>query len=798
MKNFYLFLLLTVTALPIFANPGIKGKVIDNISKQELEYAQIVLYANEKMIASTVTLSDGSFTIPNISAGEYTLSVRMLGYDLYTGKTFTLSQSTKDLGIIPLSVLEVGLNEIEVVAQKKQVIYKLDKRVIEASSNLLASGGTAVDILENTPSIRINAEGEVTFRGSSGFAVYIDGRPSIFSGSQALQQIPASQIQNIEIITTPSAKNDTGGDVGMINIITKKNFEEGVNGIVNVTGSTVRTRAVDFMLVGKKGASQWNIGGYAGDRKRKSKFDQKKTTLVNDTTTISHSNGPRTGASYAYSINGGWNYSSPKTSYSIGLEGGYAGWKKDGNLDYTEQRWTNGQLIEQGLFKSLDNYDQHETYGQGNLGFEHKFNDKGHILQAGFYLKYGGDALEYFESNLYDAQNVRQQGHRAWEAEHRWTVRGNLDYVFPYRTTGQLKAGYQYYSYLENGDYSMQFWNPDRKEFYWRNDIYNTFYFQQGINSLYGIVADSFGSFDFQAGVRGEHTHQVLRSSKEWANRFENRFELFPSIHLGYNLPNKHKLQAAYSRRTTRPELYFMEPYITFHDYYTAEIGNPDIRPEYIHSFELNYSWSSEKYTFTSSVFHRNRKDKIERIRVPYTAGVTLDSMANVGHDYSTGIELSGSASIRRWWNMNANSNIYRYKVKNEFRLGDLSETSTNYDIYLNNTFDVGKSTRIQADGNFVGPSVTTQGRTDSFWYINLGIRQQLIKRKLTGTLSFRDVFNTARYTSNITSSNLNSATRIKPCYPLISLTLSYTFNQDKQQNSISRDSHDLFEGTSH
>lgn len=798
MKKFYLFLLLTITSFPLFASPGVKGKVVDNITKNELEFAQIVLYANEKMVASTITLSDGSFTIPNVSAGEYTLSVRLLGYDLYTGKPFTITQATKDLGIIPLSVLEVGLKEVEVVAQKKQTIYKLDKRVIEASTNLLASGGTAVDILENTPSIRINAEGEVTFRGSSGFAVYVDGKPSIFSGTQALQQIPSSQIQNIEIITTPSAQHDTGGDVGMINIITKKTFAEGVNGIVNVTGSTVWSRATDFMLTWKQGASRWNIGGYAGDRIRKSKFDQKKTTVVNDTTTVSHSNGPRTGTYYAYSLNGGWNYSTPSNTYSIGLEGGYAGWKRKGDLAYSELRSANGQIFEQGIFKSIDDYDLHETYGQGNLGFDHKFNDKGHTLQAGFYLKYGGNALEYFESNLYDEQNVRQQGHRAWEAEHRWTVRSNLDYVFPYRTTGQLKAGYQYYSYLEDGDYSMQFWNPDSKEFYWRNDIYNTFYFQQGINSVYGIVADSFGSFNFQAGVRGEHTHQVLRSSKDWANRTENRFELFPSVHLGYNLPKNHKLQASYSRRTTRPELFFMEPYITYHDYYTAEIGNPDIRPEYIHSFELNYSWSSDKYTFTSSVFHRNRKDKIERIRVPYTAGVTLDSMANVGHDYSTGIELSGSASISRWWNINANSNIYLYKVKNEFRLDGISETSTNYDIYLNNTFDAGKSTRLQVDGNFVGPSVTTQGRTDSYWYINLGIRQQLVKHKLTGTLSFRDVFNTARYVSNITSSNLSSATRIRPNYPLINLTLSYTFNQYKQQNGSSRDSHDLFEGTNH
>lgn len=121
----------------------------------------------------------------------------------------------------------MGLAEVEVVAQKKQVIYKLDKKVIEASSNLLAGGGSAVDILENTPSIRVDAEGEVSFRGSTGFTVYVDGKPSVFSGTQALEQIPAGHIENIEIITTPSARHDTGGDVGIINIVTKKHAQHG-------------------------------------------------------------------------------------------------------------------------------------------------------------------------------------------------------------------------------------------------------------------------------------------------------------------------------------------------------------------------------------------------------------------------------------------------------------------------------------------------------------------------------------------------------------------------------------------
>lgn len=798
MRRLFLSLLFFSLIVSGYANPGIKGIVIDQATREGLDFAHVVLYAGDRIINEATTATDGSFQIQPVNPGTYSIRVHFLGYDVYIGEEFALSDQTKDLGIIPMKTLEVGLQEVEIVASKKQVIYKLDKRIIEASTNLLSAGGSAVDILENTPSIRVNAEGEVTFRGSSGFAVYVDGKPSVFSGTQALEQIPSGQIQNIEIITTPSAQHDTGGDVGIINIITKKHFGEGLSGVINVSGSSVWSRTVDFLLTGQNKESRWRVGGYSGSRFRKSHFTQEKTTVVNDTTTTSYSNGPRESEGYAYTLNGGWDYTHKRTTYSINLEGGYAGMKRNGDLEYKEDRSANGLLFEQGEFKSLDDFDIHETYGQGTLGVDHKFNDKGHNLSGSFYLKYGGNALEYFQSDLFDKNNVRQQGHRAWEAEHRWTVRANVDYVFPYSTTGQIKAGYQYFSYSEDGDYEMQFWNPDTKEFFWRDDIYNTFYFQQGINSLYAILGDSYRAFDFQVGVRGEHTHQVLRSSKDWANRLQRRFEFFPSAHVGYNLSQNQKLLFAYSRRTTRPELYFMEPYITYRDYYTAEIGNPDIRPEYINSFELNYSLTSGDNMLSASVFHRSRKDKIERLRVPYVAGVTLDSMANVGHDYSTGLELTGSLQAFRWWNTQINGSLYHYRVKNESKEYGENETSTNYEIAWNNAFTVGKYTRVQLDGNFVGPSVTTQGRTQSFWFVNLAVRQQFFRRKLTATLSFRDVFNTARYVNTITSSNLVSKTRIRPDYPLIGLTLSYTFNQFKLKSNLSNSSKDLFEGTNH
>ena len=800
-RSWSYFILFLLSGISQMAIAQIHGRLLDASSREAIDYADIFLYetGNSKPIQQTFPNERGEFRFEQVGKGRYTIMARLVGYDILSKRDIEANGSPVNLGDLMMKPLEVGIAEVEVVASKRQLVYKLDKKVVEATSNMMAGGGSAVDVLENTPSIRVDAEGDVTFRGSSGFLVYIDGKPSVFTGTQALEQVPAGHIENIEIITTPSAKHDTEGDVGIINIITKKHSRQGLSGMINLSGSTWLSRHVDFLLTQQNARSRWYVGGQWTDRMRKSDFDQEKLTIVGDQTTSSHAIGPRTGDSYHYTLKGGWSLSLPKTTITLDLEGGYGGNKRKGEMNYEETITLKGGSPVTTRYTSIDDYDNDENIGLGSLSVQHKFNDKGHEISASAYYKYGGNALEYFFNDLMSLQGERQQGHRAYESEHRETLRANLDYALPFGKGGKLEAGYQYYSYLEDGNYKMEWWDPEKQVFYWRDDIYNTFYFQEGVNSIYAILSQSWNNFEAQAGVRGEHTHTVLRSSVEGADRTKNRFEFFPSVHLGYNFPNGHRLLASYSRRTTRPQLYYMEPYITYRDFYTAEIGNPDIRPEYINSFELNYQKSFGENSVSATLFHRSRKDKIERLRVPYSAGVTLDSMANVGHDYSTGLELSLNLHPVRWWNTTVNGNLYHYKVKNEQAAGGNTSTSTNYDILWNNLFDLGKYTRLQLDGSFVGPSVTTQGRTDAYWYANLAVRQQLFNRRLTATLAFRDIFRSAKYVSDIQTADLRSLTRIKPKYPQITLTLSWTFNSYKAKSNATReDRSEMFEGIRH
>lgn len=792
MKRISVFLfLILLCSLNLSAQYSVAGKIMDSSTVQPVDFCNVILYQNEKYISSTNSESSGIFLFDKVAKGNYTLEARIIGYTTYK-MNITVSGNT-NIGEIELIPASFELEGIEVVAKQRQVIYKLDKKIISANTSILSAGGTATDILSKVPSIRVDLDGNVSFRGSSGFIVQVNGKPSMFNAGQALQQIPANQIENIEIITTPSARNQSDGDAGIINIITKQQYGEGLSGAVNIFADLYGSRGADFTINKQSGEHRFRVGGMYGQRIRKSDFEQQKATFVADTSVISHSQGPRQGESYSYILQAGWQLTKPKTDYYFDLTGGYEGNKNEGDLQYSEQINRPGGNPIVNNYNSRDNFDIHETLIAGSTGFNHQFNENGHTLKAHFYLKYGGNALERFESNLYDNTGKHEQGHRADEAEHRWTVDGRIDYVLPYSSTGRLESGYQYYSYLEEGDYTMYYWNPQTNQLDYRNDIYNTFHFQEGVNSLYWILNQGFNKFKIQPGLRLEHTHRVLRSSVEGADRTFNRLELFPSLHIGYDPNQSTSFSAAYSRRTNRPGIWYMEPYITFRDYYTAEIGNPDIKPEYINSFELSFKKNINGHTLQAAVFHRSRTDKIERLRIPYVAGITLDSMANVGNDYSTGMELGLNIKVNKVWDFTFNGDLYHYKIKNKLNLGNTS--SINYGLACNNNFQLTPTTTVQLDGTFIGPTVRTQGTQKGFFYADLGIRQQLFKGKIITAISFRNIANTARYINNIANTEVSSYTKILPKYPLITFSVGYTFNNFKQR-AQGRGGSDFFEGT--
>lgn len=779
----------------------IAGKVTDGVDQTPLENANIVLYhANDSTPAGfTATDASGRFSLTCKESGSYVVAVSFIGYE--THRTASIQVSTAKKAVtIPDIVLEENkqlLSEVVVTGRKRQIVYKLDKQVIEAAEFLSAAGGTAADILIQTPSVRMDADGEITFRGSSGFKVYIDGKPGTLGGAAALEQISAAQIENIEVLTTPSARNDADGAAGIININTKKSNAEGWSGMVNLMGSSIWSRNLDFLLALRTKDFRWQLSGEASRRFVESDYDQLKIITTPEQITTDHSTGDRKRHTALYYLRSSLDWFKGNTVWSAAVQGGYRDRWRGGKLHYEDSYETvaTGEKT-YGSFDGKDHVHLYEYMLRGDLGVDHSFQDRsGHKLTATLYALYEGHAMEKFRTDLWDLQGNQAQGHRAWEYEYRFTGQANADYVLPFANeSGKFEAGYQLFTYTEDGDYNVEMFEPEQNRFVHRDDLYNKYLFRRDIHALYFMVSDSWSHLEYQLGLRGEYTYRKLGNNFKWAENSRHRFDLFPSVHLAYTLNDRSQLRTAYTRRITQPQLFYMEPYVVYVDYTTAQMGNPHIKPEYTNSIELGYHLNFRNNNTASAVlFHRARKDKIERLRVPYHTTVTLDSMANVGNDYSSGLELASTLQLRKWWQLDANTSIYHYRIKNEFKVDD-DEESWNWQLAVNNNFDIAKDTRARLEAYYIGPMVSTQGRVDGYFYLNFTVRQQLLKRRLTTSLTAHDLLSTAEYIQKRTGIGLESYSKIYPRSPLFTLTLTYTFNNFKLQRKDEKD--DFFEGT--
>ena len=450
-----------------------------------------------------------------------------------------------------------NLKIVTVAGQKPKVVYKPDRLIVDVSSVTSALGGTAVDVLSTLPSIQIDAEGQLTFRGSSNFLVYIDGKPSPLDGTQALQSIPASMIQELEILTTPSAKYKTEGDVGIINITTKSNLGNGLGVFLNASGSTLLTRSVDGKINYRMGHHNLYLGGQASYVKTKSDFEQYKQTVVDGYTTTSNSDGTRFRNYGTFIGQGGYEFTDGKHhEFTLDLQGGRTRNPRGGDMDYKEHREYLGNVVNDNSYDSHDRYKLEKHLFQAATDYTWKINDRGDKVNLNNRFRYDWYSMEYTESNMFDQQGSRYEGTRGYEKEHHWDCDGALSYLLHYGQMGKIETGYQYTTYSEHGDYNIYYWNrePSILEFQNQLDLYAPFYYRRQTHSPYVQLNDQYGHVAFDAGLRADRLIDDM-DLPTYTSRHRKYWALFPSAHLSYST-SIGSFMAGYSRRTNRPGIW--------------------------------------------------------------------------------------------------------------------------------------------------------------------------------------------------------------------------------------------------
>ena len=692
---------------------------------------------------------------------------------------------------------EKRLKEVTVAGQRRQVVYRMDRKRIDAQQALTASGGTAADVLQTIPSVQTDADGEITFRGSSNFLVYIDGKPSPLEGTAALRQIPAATIQSIELLTTPGARYRADGDVGIIHITTLRGQGEGLSGMLNASGTTLGGWSANGQMNYQRGRNRWWANMQANRYRGVSDFRQEKTTLVDDYLTTSQSDGDRFRTERAYIGTVGWQYAvEDRHLLSIDLQSGQTKNRRGGDMDYHELRQLKGTTLNDASYDSHDRYMLEKELVQLSANYAWRINERGDRLSLQSRNRYDWHSLEYTESNMFDLLTLkRYEGTRGYEEEHHWDCDEQLDYHLQYRPTGAMDAGYQYVTYSEIGDYNIKYLDRAKQAFEWQDDLHAPFDYHRQVHSLYATVADHFGKVDADVGLRMDRVRDKMTIEVAGANRDRRRLEFYPSAHLAYNT-DKGTFGVGYARRTNRPGIWKMEPYITYEDYYTKKIGNPDINPEYIHSLELNYHKAFEGgHSLHLTAYQRWRTDVVDEIRVAYEPGVTLDSIINAGDQIDRGLEMSLVVKPMRRWTSTLNADLRDYRFTAHYE-GCTNAHGTTYTIGCINQIAIRPTTQLQFDGHVVGPTRLTQGREHAYCYFDLAARQQLLAGRMAVSLVAHDVFRTARYHNWRTTPTLQSETRVRPHYPNITLSVSYYFRQSsKEQHSGAVTKSAVFEG---
>jgi len=767
----------------------IYGVVFDKQINKAIEYANIVLFSkrDSSMITGTITDVNGNFMLSELPFGMFYISIDFIGYEKIIISDIKIypQEKTLDLGTIKLEQANKRIKGVEIVAEKVYVEYKIDKKVVNVNKDLVSASGSAVEVLENVPSVQVDIDGNVTLRGSSNFKVLIDGRPSVLSGADALEQIPASTIENIEIITNPSAKYDPEGMGGIINIVLKKNKLKGFAGLINLSAGTGDKYKADVILSYRN--KKFNIFGGV-NYNDKTRYGTGKTEMernINDTLYISDITAERDRGRKGYSFKLGADYFI-NTKSVLSLEGSYGYHQFHRNHTFKQFYFTQPTTTKSysiGSFFPVREMDYYKI----NLNYQYKFDTKGHEISAmASFSSSDGDAddiqNEVFSSASWLESDDIISSIKTIETEKSDKFRIKVDYVKPLKKDSRFEAGLQgrmeseYEEYLfDQFDTSSNIWA--------NNPLFNSdMNFNLNIYSVYGIYLGKKFNINYQFGLRGEYTDREI-SHKGDAEKYKiDRLDYFPTIHFSKQLNKTNQIMASYSKKIHRPRGWYLDPFTSYMNSYNRREGNPGLEPEYIDSYEIAYQKKIKKSFISLEGYYRKTKNKITRIRTLQDDGIVLHTFANINNDYSLGVELMLNMELYKWLRFNASGNYFNYRIEGDIVSETSDNESNNYNFRVNTTFLLKKNTKIQISTFYRGPSVTAQGSIKEFYAINAAIRYDFLKNRASLSLRVKDIFGTMLHEFITRELNLYTHTRFEGEPAVIMLSFSYKINNYKSK----------------
>lgn len=777
-------LCILLTACVIWADSRITGRVVDNATREVIDFANVSLTKAGESVPTggTITDTEGRFTIEHIADGEYTLTISFMGYSEQR-KVLTIKGKDQNIGTILLSEDTQALQEVEVVGQGSSMRFELDRKVFTVDQNISSAGASITDVLENIPSVEVDQEGTISLRNSEDVEIWINGKPAGLNSenrAQVLQQMPAESIKQIEVITNPSAKYSPEGTAGIINLVMKEDRKAGYYGSVNAgidyalakPWTTPPGANVGFNINFAKGIvdGYFNAGyryhtsngGNSSERYNLHGTGSKKIDDIALDSLISHllQDGQSDRRGGGLFLRGGLNFRLAEHS-TLGVSG--FGMVEDKNYLRMHERTLNTYLLTDcQTGDTLRQYSRLQTGGGwhpgGSATVDYTFKMQNHQLMltgSYMYFSFAQDQM-YTQADRGDTTYQQQLND-----SHTQTVELKADYEWKPTQQSRLEAGYQAtlaWSESNGSAYSGQ---------HQEQELYN--YFTQFSNreqnhALYITYGNRFwDKLSVQVGLRGEYFMRHLGSTYKdehgdkqdaYSPKPEKQdttyFQLFPSAYISYDFGHGHELQLNYTRRVDRPRGHQLNPRMDFSDSTNISYGNPELLPSYSSSLELNYLKNWERHTLSAGLFWRYKDGVVQNVK--YMDGdVMKNTYLNVANRQELGVEvvaknrlfkelLQLTTNVNFYWNTISSAHYSNYLNGSLVDIDLPAQNILAWSARINAQFLFTKTFSGQISARYRSPRVVAQGETSHSYTIDIGLRKTFLNKQLALALNVRDL----------------------------------------------------------
>jgi len=768
----------------------LKGTILDETTNLPVEYANIIIYKmrDSSMVTGGITDLKGNFSIDKIPFGRYYIDFKFIGYknSRVEGVAINPKQPEVTLDAIKLKSVSENIEGVTVTGQKSMIQHNLDKKVINVDRAINAEGGTALDIMRNIPSVEVDVQGNVSLRGSSNLTILVDGKPSQIV---SLEELPSTIVQSVEVITNPSVRYDPDGMSGILNIVLKKKKTPGYHGMVSLNAGT-----------GNKYSGTVNMNMRQGKLNFFGNFDYRHFYSIGSgvlnriystgSTQNDNQNDSRDGLSNNF--RGGIDYFiNPNNTLS------FSGSVNVRNFDGNENSISQFNSVPV-LTQLTDNA---STMGGKEMALNYKktFNKPGQEFSVdaifSSYNRNTDENTDRTENGISNSDKSNTVG-----INNAFTFQSDL--VKPVGNGGRVETGIKGIIRKQDGDFTFKTLVAPND---WQDtaNISNRFILNDQIYAGYLIYSNSIGPISYQGGVRIEDQLKTIDQRTDNTTINVSLFNYFPSAHIKWELNKVNALQVSYSKRVNRPSGRVLNPFIDKENIYNPSFGNPYLKPEFTSSYELGHSFNLEKTNINSTLFYRRTTDKITEVITEIRPGPTemqdtlMTSYMNLSSGSTAGLEVVISQTFTKWWKANGSFSFFNAKLdgyeSNSFVYA--ASESNSWTAKVSSSFTIVKNLELQLNANYRSPVISGvsgdsnhgpggQGKTEEIYWLDLGMRYNILKNKATITLRVSDVFNTRQFKSNTFYSTFSSFQSQSHESQIVFLGFSYRINDYKQRQS--------------